>query len=117
MKAQFTSFTRTDLNGQSSSTFPVRRFNQTAGATITMNVTRYESDFGNIDLMTSFQMDSSVLFLLLEMDCVEMGYAQEPKFVELPFDGASQRGMVDALIVIEALLPNANGKVITGATA
>jgi len=117
MKAQFTSYTRTDLNGTSSSTFPVRRFNQTSGATITMDVTRYESDFGAIDLMTSFQLDSTVWFLMLDMDLVELGYAQAPSFVELPFDGASQRGLIDAFIVVEALLPTSNGKIITGATA
>ncbi len=117
MKSQFTSFTRTDLNGTSSSTFPVRRFNQQLGDTITMNVTGYESDFGDIDLMTSFNLDSSVWFLLLDMDMVEVGYAQSPQFTELPFDGATRRGLIDALIVCEVLNPAAHAKVITGATA
>ncbi len=117
MKQQFTSFTRTDLNGQSGSTFPVRRFNQPDTETITMNVTRYESDFGPMDLMVSFWLDASVHFLLLDMDMVEVGYAQAPQFVELPFDGASRRGLIDALIVTEVLNPQAHGKVITGAVA
>jgi len=39
------------------------------------------------------------------------------RIYQLPFDGASQRGMIDAFIVCEALLPTSNGKVITGATA
>jgi hypothetical protein len=117
MKSTFTSYTRTDLNGQSSSTFPVRRFNQQLGDTISMNVTGYESDFGDIDLMTSFNLDSSVHFLLLDMDMVEVGYAQAPQFTELPYDGATKRGLIDALIVCEVLNPKAHGKAITGATA
>jgi hypothetical protein len=117
MKSTFTSYTRTDLNGQSSSTFPVRRFNQQLGDTISMNVTGYESDFGDIDLMTSFNLDSSVHFLLLDMDMVEIGYAQAPQFTELPYDGATKRGLIDALIVCEVLNPQAHGKAITGATA
>lgn len=117
MKSQFTSFTRTDLNGTSSSTFPVRRFNQELGDTISMNVTGYDSDFGDIDLMTSFWLDTSVHFLLLDMDMAELGYAQAPQFTELPFDGATRRGIIDALIVCEVLNPQAMGKAITGATA
>lgn len=117
MKSQFTTFTRTDLNGSSNSSFPVRRFNQTLGDTITMNVTRYESDFGAIDLMTSFWLDSSVHFLLLDMEMAEIGYAQAPQFTELAFDGATRRGIIDAIIVCEVLNPQAHGKAITGATA
>ena len=115
-KAQFTSFTRTADAGASFATFPVRRFNQTSGDTITMNVTRYESDFGPIDLMTSFQMDSSVWFLLLDLEMAEIGYAQPPTFTKLPFDGASDRGLWDAFIVTEVLNPQAHGKIISGAT-
>jgi len=117
MKSQFTSFTRTDLNGTSSSTFPVRRFNQESNQTISMNVTRYESDFGPIDLMVSFRLDSSIHFLMLDMDMVEIGYAQAPKYEELPFQGGIRRGMVDSIIVCEVLNPQAHGKIITGATA
>jgi len=117
MKSQFTSFTRTDLNGSGASTFPVRRFNQAADQTITMNVTRYESDFGAIDLMVSFRLDSSIHLLLLDMDMIEVGYAQAPKYEELPFQGGIRRGMVDSIIVCEVLNPQAHGKIITGATA
>lgn len=116
MKVQFTSFTKTADAGSSNATYPVRRFNQESGDTITMNVTRYESDFGPIDLLVSFLMDTSVHFLLLDMDMVELGYAQAPSFVELPFDGSSRKGLWDALIVTECLNPQAHGKVITGAT-
>ena len=117
MKAQFTNFTRTDLNGSSSSTFPVRRFNQAEGGTITMNVTRYESDFGDIDLTVNYRLDPSILFLLLDMDMVEIGYAQAPKYEEFPFQGGIRRGMVDSIYVCEVLNPQSHGKIITGAVA
>jgi hypothetical protein len=115
MKTQVTSWTRLDP-AYTSSVFPVRRWNQKNGDTIEMSVSRYVSDFGAIDFMTSFWLDSSVWMLLLDMELAEIGYSQAPQYQLLPFDGASDRGMWDVLYVVEALNPQANGKIITGAT-
>jgi len=114
MKQQFTSFTRLDP-AYTTSVLPVRRFNQKDDQTITMNVTMYDSDFGPIKLLTSFWLDSTVHFLMLDMDMVEIGYAKAPTYKLLPDDGASDRGLWNAIIVAECLNPQAHGKAITGA--
>lgn len=114
MKQAVSKFTRLDPD-VSSSVFAVRRFNQTKGDTISMNVTTYDSDFGSISFMTSFWLDASVWFLLLDMDMVELGYAKPPTYKLLPDDGSSDRGLWNAIIVAECLNPQAHGKAITGA--
>lgn len=116
MRTQFTSFSLTDKNGSTSTNFPLRRWNQKSQE-IEAKVTRYNSDFGPIDLITSFRMDSSVHFLFLDMDMIEIRYAQAPKITPLPDDGASQKRMIDAILCCAVLNPQAHGKAITGATA
>jgi len=116
MRSQFASFTFTDKNGSTSSNFPLRRWNQTEGE-IASTVTRYNSDFGPIDLITSHLIDSTCHMLGLDMEMLEIGYAMAPTYEELPRDGANQRGQWLALYVPECLNPQAHFIATSRATA
>lgn len=91
MRSQFTTFTLTDANGSSSTNFPLRRWDQKEGQ-LTAFCTKYNSDFGPMDLITSHLIDSTCHLLGLDMDMLEIGYAQAVTYEELPRDGANQRG-------------------------
>jgi hypothetical protein len=116
MRTQFTSFSLTDKLGSSDTNFPLRRWNQKEHE-VTAKVTRYNSDFGPIDLITSFRMDSSVHFLFLDMDMLEIQYAQAPMITPLPADGAGEKRQIDAILVCAVLNPQAHGKATSEATA
>lgn len=116
MRSQFASFTFTDKNGSTSSNFPLRRWNQTEGE-ISAIVTRYNSDFGPIDLITSHLIDSTCHMLGLDMEMLEIGYAMAPTYEELPRDGANQRGQWLAIYVPQVLNPQAHFIATSRATA
>jgi hypothetical protein len=113
MRSQFASFTFTDKNGSTSSNFPLRRWNQTEGE-IASTVTRYNSDFGPIDLITSHLIDSTCHMLGLDMEMLEIGYAMAPTYEELPRDGANQWL---AIYVPQVLNPQAHFIATSRATA
>jgi hypothetical protein len=116
MRSQFASFTFTDKNGSTSSNFPLRRWNQTEGV-IASTVTRYNSDFGPIDLITSHLIDTTCHMLGLDMEMLEIGYAMAPTYEELPRDGANQRGQWLAIYVPQVLNPQAHFIATSRATA
>ncbi len=116
MRTQFTTFSMTDKSGSTSSNFPLRRWNMTERQ-ITASVTKYNSDFGPIDLMTSFLLDSTTLMLLLDMGMVEIGYAQDVQYQELFTDGVKRRGLLDVIFVEQVVNPQACGIVTTRNTA
>jgi len=116
MRSQFTSFTMTDKNGSTSSNFPLRRWNQTEGE-LSAFCTKYNSDFGPMDLITSHLVDSTCHLLGLDMDMVELGYAMAPTYEELPRDGANQRGQWTAIYVVMNLNPQAHLIATSRATA
>jgi len=57
MRSAFTSFSLTDKSGSSSTNFPLRRWNM-PDQTIEARVTKYNSDFGPIDIITSFLLNA-----------------------------------------------------------
>ncbi len=116
MRNQFTSFSLTDKAGSTSSNFPLRRWNQTERQ-IQASITKYNSDFGPIDLMTSFLLDSTTLLLLLDMGMVEIGYAQDVQYQELPYDGVKRKGLLDVIFVEQVMNCQSCGIVTTRNTA
>lgn len=116
MRTQFTTFSLIDKNGSTSTNFPLRRWNQKEEQ-IAAKVTKYNSDFGPVDLITSFLMDSTVHFLGLDMDMLEIKYAQAPMITQLPIDGAGDKRQIDAILVLACLNPQAHGKATSEATA
>lgn len=115
MRDQFDSFSRTDKS-YTTSAFPVSRFAQKQGS-IDREVTFYKSSNGTVELLTSFDLDSSVHFGLLSPDLMSIGYAQS---VKVNNEGASsqiEKRVIDVIHVLECLNPGAHGKAITGATA
>jgi hypothetical protein len=116
MRNQFTTFSLTDKNGSTSSNYPLRRWNGKENE-VTAKVTRYNSDFGTVDLITSFLLDTTVHLLMLDLESWEIKYAQAPKITPLPFDGAGEKRMIDAILVLACLNPQANGKATSEATA
>lgn len=115
MRDTFDSFSRTDKSFTTSA-YPVSRFAQTQG-TIDREVTLYKSSNGSIELMTSFDLDSTVHFGLISPDLLKLGYAQS---VMVNKEGASsqiEKRVIDVIYVLKCLHPGAGGKVITGATA
>lgn len=115
MRDQFDSFSRTDKSFTSSA-YPVSRFAQTQG-TIDREVTLYKSSNGSVELMTSFDLDSTVHFGLISPDLFEISYAQG---VQVNKEGASsqiEKRVIDVIYVLKCLNPGAHGKAITGATA
>ena len=116
MRSQFATFTFTDKNGSTSTNFPLRRWNQTEGE-INAFCTKYNSDFGPIDLITSHLIDSTCHMLGLDMEMIEVGYAMAPTYEELPRDGANQRGQWTAIYVPMNLNPQAHFIATSRATA
>lgn len=116
MRDQFDSFSKLDKQATSSA-YPVSQWNQTVG-TINREVTFYRSSNGSVELITSFQMDSTVHFGLITPDMVEIRYAQGV-MVNPDTSSSSQvdEREIDVIYVLECLNPQAHGKVITGATA
>lgn len=115
MRDQFDSFSRTDKSFTTSA-YPVSRFAQKQG-TIDREVTMYKSSNGSVELMTSFDLDSTVHFGLLSPDLLKLGYAQA---VKVNNEGASSqidKRVIDVIYVLKCLNPGAHGKAITGATA
>lgn len=115
MRDVFDSFSRTDKSFTTSA-YPVSRFAQKQG-TIDREVTMYKSSNGSVELMTSFDLDSSVHFGLLSPDLIKLGYAQA---VKVNNEGASSqidKRVIDVIYVLKCLNPGAHGKAITGATA
>ena len=115
MRDQFDSFSRTDKSFTSSA-YPVSRFAQTQG-TINREVTLYKSSNGSVELMTSFDLDSTVHFGLISPDLIRLGYAQG---VMVNKEGASsqiEKRVIDVIYTLKNLHLGAHGKVITGATA
>lgn len=116
MRNQFTSFSLTDRNGSSGTNFPLRRWNGKENE-ISARVTRYNSDFGPVDLITSFLLASTVHLLLLDLDSWAIKYAQAPMITNIPTDGVSDKRMLDTILVCCCLNPQANGKATSEATA
>jgi hypothetical protein len=115
MRDQFDSYSRTDKSFTTSA-YPVSRFAQKQG-TIDREVTMYKSSNGSVELMTSFDLDSTVHFGLLSPDLLKLGYAQG---VKVNNEGASSqidKRVIDVIYVLKCLNPGAHGKAITGATA
>jgi hypothetical protein len=115
MRDQFDSFSRTDKS-YTTSAFPVSRFNQKQGS-IDREVTFYKSSNGSVELMTTFDLDSTVLFGLLSPDLIKLGYAQG---VQVNHEGASsqiEKRVIDVIYTPRVLNPGGHGKIITGATA
>ena len=108
-------FTYLDKSATSTAA-PVRRWNQQEGEISTM-ATLYKSDHGTLEALTSYQLDVSVLCLILDMDSVKIAYAEAPMFEKLPSDGANERGQWEAIWMTKLLNPFSAGKIITGATA
>ena len=96
----------------------VRRWNQKE-ETIDARATYYKSDHGDLEALTSYQLDSSVIMLILDMDSVEIAYAPGLgiAFEDMPPDGGNKRGQWEATWCAKLLNPVSAGKVITGATA
>jgi hypothetical protein len=115
MRNQLASFTFLDKN-PTSTYAAVRRWNQKEGE-IAAFATLYKSDFGTLEALTSHQIDSTVHMLILDMDSVEISYAEAPMFEKLPSDGANERGQWEAIWMAKMLNPFSAGKAITGATA
>jgi hypothetical protein len=116
MRDAFDSYSRTDKS-YTTSAFPVSRFSQKQGS-IDREVTFYKSANGTVELLTSFQLDSTVHFGLLSPDLIEMRYAQ-PVLVNPDHSTSAQvkEREIDVIYVLECLNPQAHGKAITGATA
>ena len=115
MRDQFDSFSRTDKSFTTSA-YPVSRFAQKQGS-IDREVTMYKSSNGSVELMTSFDLDSTVHFALLTPDLIKLGYAQG---VKVNNEGASSqidKRVIDVIYVNKCLNPGAHGKAQTGATA
>lgn len=115
MRDVFDGFSRTDKSF-STSNYPVARFNQKQGS-IDREVTMYKSSNGGVELMTTFDLDSTCHFALLSPDFVRKAYAQG---VKVNNEGASSqidKRVIDVIWVLKNLNPGAHGKVITGATA
>ncbi len=115
MRNTLAGFTYLD-KAATSTALPVRRWNQKEGEINTM-ATLYKSDHGNLEAITSYQMDSTVHFLILDMSDAEIAYAEAPMFEKLPSDGANERGQWECLWMAKLLNPVGAGKAITGATA
>ena len=116
MRDEFDGYSRTDKS-YTSSAFPVSRFAQKQG-TIDREVTFYKSSNGTVELLTSFQMDTTAHFLLLSPDMIELRYAQSV-LVNPDHSTSAQvkEREIDVIYVLECLNPQAHGKAITGATA
>lgn len=115
MRDVFDGYSRVDKS-YTTSAYPVSRFAQKQG-TIDREVTFYKSSNGTVELMTSFDLDSTVHFLLLSPDLIRLGYAQG---VKVNNEGASSqidKRVIDVIYVNKCLNPGAHGKAITGATA
>ena len=115
MRDVFDSYSRTDKSFTTSA-YPVSRFSQTQG-TIDREVTMYKSSNGSVELMTSFDLDSTCHFALLSPDLVKKAYAQG---VKVGVEGVStqvDKRIIDVIWVLKCLNPGAHGKAITGATA
>lgn len=98
------------------SNYPTSRFAQKQG-TIDREVTMYKSSNGSVEMTTSFDLDSTVHFLLLSPDLLKFAYAQG---VKVNNEGASSqidKRVIDVIHVPKCLNPGAHGKAITGATA
>lgn len=108
-------FSRSDKT-YTTSAFPVSRFAQKQG-TIDREVTFYKSSNGSVEMMTSFDLDSTVHWVLLTPDLVRLAYAQG---VKVNNEGASsqiEKRVIDVIYTTKVLNPGAFGKAITGATA
>lgn len=115
MRDVFDGMSRTDKSFTTSN-YPVARFNQKQGS-IDREVTMYKSSNGGVELMTTFDLDSTCHFALLSPDFVRKAYAQG---VKVNNEGASSqidKRVIDVIWVLKNLNPGAHGKVITGATA
>jgi hypothetical protein len=108
-------FSRSDKS-YTTSNYPVSRFTQKQGS-IDREVTFYKSSNGAVEMMTSFDLDSTVHWVLLTPDLVRLAYAQG---VKVSNDGASsqiEKRCIDVIYTTKMLNPGAFGKAITGATA
>lgn len=115
MRDRFDGLSRTDKSFTSSA-YPVSRFAQKQGK-IDREITFYKSSNGAIELMTSFDLDSTVHFGLLSPDLFRLAYAQG---VKVNNEGASSqidKRVIDVIFVNKCLHLGASGKIITGATA
>lgn len=108
MRRRFSSFTK--LGDQTSSLLPLRRFTNKKEGVIDVRVTKYESDFGTIDLMTHYRLPSGVHFIGADMDMLELGVLRAPRFKELEDRGAGPVGIVDVIFVLMCLNPQAHCK-------
>lgn len=119
MRSAFTSFSLTDKSGSSSTNFPLRRWNM-PDQTIEARVTKYNSDFGPIDIITSFLLNagatSPTLALFLDMGNLEIALDQPVEYQELFNDGVKKRGLLDTIFVQTVLNPQAHGIVTTRST-
>lgn len=115
MRDVFDSFSRTDKSFTTTA-YPVSRFAQKQG-TIDREVTMYKSSNGAVELMTSFDLDSTVHFGLLSPDLLKMAYAQGVKVNNEGNSSQIDKRVIDVIYVLKNLNPGAHGKAITGATA
>lgn len=115
MRNAFTGFSLTDKSGSSSTNFPLRRWNGKENE-VSARVTRYNSDFGPIDLITSFLMGTNCHLWMMDLASWEIRYAQAPMVAPLPNDGASDKRMIDVIFALACLNPQANGKATTLST-
>lgn len=108
LKRKFTYFATADT--QSATVIPVRQFNHDgASKKITMTVTMYEGDFGQLTLLPSRHMVSGENGYLIDKDYWELRWTQKPDHRELENRGAGRRGIVDAIGALACLHPQSAG--------
>lgn len=115
MRDVFDNYSRTDKSFTTSA-YPVSRFAQKQG-TIDREVTLYKSSNGSVELMTSFDMDSTIHFALLSPDLVKKAYAQGVKVNVEGANSQSDKRVIDVIWLLKCLNPAAHGVATSRATA
>lgn len=124
MRAAFAEYTRIDPNGVSATALPIRRFNQNKDThTIDHQVTKFMSDVGYMDIMTSYHLTQAAAggdlnhLLIIEKDGWEIGVARAPRVRRLEDRGAGPLAIIDQIFVLMCLNPQAHAIASARATA
>lgn len=112
-KANFSNFTR-HQTVTGSTQVSVRSFNaQQADKKLTLNITIYESDFGNLRLHTHFSLPSGVHALIADMSSIQLRPGRGPQTVDLPFNGGAVKKVINYIYGLQVDNPKNHGKITT----
>ena len=104
-----------DVETQSTTSLPLRRYTSPQNGTISLTVNRYVGDFGSVMFLpTTFIDDTNALKQLayfLHMSKWETRNQTNPGRTDLPNNGAGRRAMLDAINGLACMNPIAEGKI------